>query len=106
MDKPMIIIDGKKITPAAPKMLAWRKVAEFDDIDKAELTMNELMDKYTEMIVMLFGRDEVTIESIDAALDVSDVIPMYHKLSNWLLSQAFEKLKKVPNPEAAEADQS
>ena len=103
MDKPMIIIDGKKVTPAAPKMLAWRRVAEFDDMDKAGLTMNELMDKYTEMIVLLFGRDTVTIESLDAALDVSDVIPMYRKLSDWLLSQAFEKLKKAPNVETAEA---
>ena len=43
MEKPVLLFKGKKITPVPPKMLAWRKVAAFEDMDKAELSMNELM---------------------------------------------------------------
>ena len=103
MEKPVLLFKGKKITPVPPKMLAWRKVAAFEDMDKAELSMNELMQQYMERSLRLLGHEELTLDDLASVLDVADVIPLYRTCADWLLSEAFAKLQKVPNGPAAEA---
>ena len=44
MEKPVLLFKGKKITPVPPKMLAWRKVVAFEDMDKATLNVARSKD--------------------------------------------------------------
>ena len=54
-------------------------------------------------LLLLFGHEELTLDDLASVLDVADVIPLYRTCADWLLSEAFAKLQKVPNGPAAEA---
>lgn len=101
---PQLVINGKAIKPAPPKMRVWRAFLAFFDEDKSHLTMEELLDKHIDLIVLAFGRPEATRESVEDTLDIADVVPFTRDLFGWLQTQTFAKLVKLPNAAAGKED--
>lgn len=100
MVTPELSIHGKKIRPAPPKMRVWREFLAFFDKDKGDMNMEEFLDAHVALIVLAFGRKEVTRESVEDAVEIADVVPLTRDLFRWLQAQTFSKLVKLPNAEA------
>ena len=105
MDKPTIKINGKIITPKNPKMKVWRKFLEFFDKSNEEfknMTLAEYTDSMIELIQLAFDSDEVTAESIEENLSVSELKPTVQNAFTWLQKLFFEGVEEIPkNAEAA-----
>ena len=101
---PQLTIDGKIVKPAPPKMRVWRAFLAFFDEDKSHLTMEEFLDKHIDLIVLAFGRPDVTRAAVEDALAIEDVVPFTRDLFGWLQAQTFAKLVKLPNAAAGKAD--
>lgn len=94
MEKPRItLVDGTTITLQRPSMKMWRRVAEYDDMDKADWGFRQLMEEHAKMLAEMFGLDSP--DNIDPA----DVLPMYLEAAGYIIGVANEKLKKLPNDE-------
>lgn len=90
------LIDGREVTLPRPNMKMWRRVAEYDELDKTDWTISKLMTEHAAMIAEMFG-----LESADD-MDPADVLPMYMEAASYVIGVASEKLKKLPNAEAEE----
>ena len=105
MDKPTIKINGKTITLKNPKMKVWRKFLEFFDKSNEEfknMTLAEYTDSMIELIQLAFDSDEVTAESIEENLSVSELKPTVQNAFTWLQKLFFEGVEEIPkNAEAA-----
>ena len=105
MDKPTIKINGKIITLKNPKMKVWRKFLEFFDKSNEEfknMTLAEYTDSMIELIQLAFDSDEVTAESIEENLSVSELKPTVQNAFTWLQKLFFEGVEEIPkNAEAA-----
>ena len=77
---PQIVIDGKTITPNTPKMKVWRKFLAFQDTDKRDMGIEDLIDAYADLIVLAFDKSEVTKDTIDNNLPVCEVIPLTREI--------------------------
>lgn len=98
MESPVLkLIDGKEVTLPRPTMKMWRKVAEYDEVEKADWSIVKLMDEHSKMIAEMFG-----LESVDD-IDPADVLPKYVETATYVIGIVNEKLKKLPNAEAEEA---
>lgn len=108
MDKPSLVIGGKTITPKNPKMKAWRKFLAFFDKNNDELsamTLSEYTDEMIDLIICGFNREEVTAESLNEVLDLSEVKPLTLKMFQWLQNVFFAGLEDMPkNAETAAED--
>ena len=51
------------------------------------------------LIVLGFGREEVTKESVEENVDVADIVPLTRSLFRWIQSLTFSKLVNLPNEE-------
>lgn len=96
MDEPKIMIDGKIYTPGEPKMKVWRHFLSFMEKDKSDVTMEEFLDGNINLIVLAFDCPEVTANSIDENLAISDVVPLTRELFRWLQAKTFSKLAMLP----------
>lgn len=97
---PQLTIDGKIVEPAPPKMRVWRAFLAFFDEDKSHLTMEEFLDRHIDLIVLAFGRSEVTRAAVEDELAIEEVVPFTRDLFSWLQAQTFAKLVKLPNAAA------
>lgn len=97
-EMPKITIDGREITPAPVKMRVWRELLK-DSESENKLDMAARMDAYMRGIVNVFGRDDVTVETLENNLAVEDVIPLYSRCVQYVFGLAFAKLDKLPNAE-------
>ena len=100
MDTPKLHIAGREITPNSPKMKVWREFLAFFDADKEELSLEDFLDEHVRLIVLGFGREEVTKESVEEYVDVADIVPLTRALFRWIQSLTFSKLVNLPNGEA------
>ena len=100
---PELSLGGKTIRPASPKMLVWRKYLEFYEKDKSNLTLEEFLDAHIDLIVLGFGRPEVTRETLEGCIEIADVVPTAKQLFEWLQSEVFRKLAALPNEETETA---
>ena len=64
--------------------------------DRAE----SFLDEHVRLIVLGFGREEVTKESVEEYVDVADIVPLTRALFRWIQSLTFSKLVNLPNGEA------
>lgn len=94
---PTIEIDGKVIRPAEPKMRVWREFLAFFEQDKGELPLDEFLSAHVRLIVLAFGREEVTVEVVEDSLAIADIVPFTRELFRWLQSRTFAKLMQLPN---------
>ena len=104
---PTIKISGKTITPKNPKMKVWRKFLEFFDKSDEELkimTLAEYTDSMIELIQLTFDKDEVTAESIEENLSVSELKPTVQYSFTWLQALFFEGVEEIPK-NATEAEE-
>ena len=99
MDTPKLHIAGREITPKTPKMKVWREFLAFFDADKEGLSLEDFLDAHVRLIVLGFGRDEVTRESVEENVDVADIVPLTRALFRWIQSLTFSKLVNLPNGE-------
>ena len=99
MDTPKLHIVGREITPHPPKMKVWREFLAFFDVDKEELSLEDFLDEHVRLIVLGFGRDEVTRESVEENVDIADIVPLTRALFRWIQSLTFSKLVNLPNEE-------
>ena len=99
MEKPTLWIAGREITPHPPKMKVWREFLAFFDADKEGLSLEDFLDEHVRLIVLGFGRDEVTRESVEENVDVTDIVPLTRSLFRWIQSLTFFKLVNLPNGE-------
>ena len=99
METPILHIAGREITPHPPKMKVWREFLAFFDVDKEELSLEDFLDEHVRLIVLGFGRDEVTRESVEENVDVADIVPLTRALFRWVQSLTFSKLVNLPNGE-------
>ena len=98
METPKItLIDGQEITLPRPTMKMWRRVAEYDEIDKDDWSIIKIMDEHSKIIAEMYGLEDA--EKIDPA----DVLPQYMKTASYVIRIVNEKLQKIPNAETAEA---
>ena len=99
MEKPTLWIAGREITPNPPKVKACRGVFAFFDADKEGLSLEDFLDAHVRLIVLGFGREEVTRESVEENVDVADIVPLTRALFRWVQSLTFSKLVNLPNGE-------
>ena len=99
MDTPKLHIAGREITPNPPKMKVWRTFLAFFDADKQDMNLEDFLDAHVRLIVLGFGREEVTKEVIDENVDVADIVPLTRSLFRWIQSLTFSKLVNLPNGE-------
>ena len=99
MDTPKLHIAGREITPHPPKMKVWRTFLAFFDADKQDMNLEDFLDAHIRLIVLGFGRDEVTRESVEENVDVADIVPLTRALFRWIQSLTFSKLVNLPNEE-------
>ena len=99
MEKPTLWIAGREITPKPPKMKVWREFLAFFDADKEGLSLEDFLDEHVRLIVLGFGRDEVTRESVEENVDIADIVPLTRALFRWIQSLTFSKLVNLPNEE-------
>lgn len=98
MKKPFIVINGKKIEPAAPKMKVWRAFLEHTERDFSNDSLDDFLKAQVNLIITGFGRPDVVNEkSIDENLELSQVVPLTRKLFSWLQAVTFERLAAAPN---------
>ena len=96
---PLLRIAGREITPNSPKMKVWREFLAFFDADKEGLSLEDFLDAHVRLIVLGFGREEVTRESVEENVDVADIVPLTRALFRWIQSLTFSKLVNLPNGE-------
>ena len=99
MDTPKLHIARREITPNSPKMKVWREFLAFFDADKEGLSLEDFLDEHVRLIVLGFGRDEVTRESVEENVDIADIVPLTRALFRWIQSLTFSKLVNLPNGE-------
>ena len=99
METPMLHIEGREITPNPPKMKVWRTFLAFFDADKQDMNLEDFLDAHVRLIVLGFGREEVTRESVEENVDVADIVPLTRALFRWVQSLTFSKLVNLPNGE-------
>ena len=99
MDTPKLHIAGREITPNPPKMKVWRTFLAFFDADKQDMNLEDFLDEHVRLIVLGFGREEVTRESVEENVDVADIVPLTRSLFRWIQSLTFSKLVNLPNGE-------
>ena len=100
METPMLHIAGREIAPNPPKMKVWRTFLAFFDADKQDMDLETFLDEHVRLIVLGFGRDDVTKEVIDENVEVADIVPLTRALFRWIQSLTFSKLVNLPNGEA------
>ena len=100
MDTPILHIAGKEIVPNPPKMKVWREFLAFFDAEKQDMDLEDFLDEHVRLIVLGFGREEVTKESVEEYVDVADIVPLTRALFRWIQSLTFSKLVTLPNGEA------
>ena len=99
MEKPTLWIAGREIVPNPPKMKVWREFLAFFDAEKQDMDLEDFLDEHVRLIVLGFGRDDVTKEVIDENVDVADIVPLTRALFRWIQSLTFSKLVNLPNEE-------
>ena len=99
MDTPTLHIVGREITPHPPKMKVWRAFLAFFDADKQDMNLEDFLDEHVRLIVLGFGREEVTRESVEENVDVADIVPLTRAIFRWIQSLTFSKLVNLPNEE-------
>ena len=99
METPILHIAGREITPNPPKMKVWREFLAFFDADMEGLSLEDFLDEHVRLIVLGFGRDEVTRESVEENVDIADIVPLTRALFRWIQSLTFSKLVNLPNEE-------
>ena len=99
MDTPILHIAGREIVPNPPKMKVWREFLAFFDAEKQDMDLEDFLDEHVRLIVLGFGRDDVTKEVIDENVDVADIVPLTRVLFRWIQSLTFSKLVNLPNGE-------
>ena len=104
MEKPFVIINGKRITPDVPKMGTWRKFLKAQAENTLDKPVEEFVTNAVELIVIAFNHQLVTAESLEENLEITDVLPLVKELSLWFQSLTFDKLVKIP-PEEGESVQ-
>ena len=97
METPTLYIAGREITPSSPKMKVWREFLAFFDADKEGLSLEDFLDEHVRLIVLGFGRDDVTKEVIDENVEVADIVPLTRSLFRWIQALTFSKLVNLPN---------
>lgn len=97
METPSLHIAGREIMPHPPKMKVWREFLAFFDADKQDMNLEDFLDAHVRLIVLGFGREEVTRESVEENVDVADIVPLTRALFRWIQSLTFSKLVKLPN---------
>jgi len=97
---PQIIIGGKAVKPASPKMKVWREFLAFFAQDKGQMPIDDFLGAHVNLIVLAFGKPEVTKEAVEDSLEICEVVPFTRELFRWLQSQTFAKLVKLPNAPA------
>lgn len=100
MDTPKLHIAGREIVPHPPRMKVWREFLAFFDADKQDMNLEDFLDAHVRLIVLGFGREEVTRESVEENVDVADVVPLTRAIFRWIQSLTFSKLVNLPNGEA------
>ena len=99
METPILHIAGREITPNSPKMKVWREFLAFFDADKEGLSLEDFLDAHVRLIVLGFGREEVTRESVEENVDVADIVPLTRSLFRWIQSLTCSKLVNLPSGE-------
>ena len=97
---PKLTINGKQVSPASPKMRVWRDFLAFFDRDKGEMPIDDFLSAHVDLIVLAFGKAEVTKEAVEDSLEICEVVPFTRELFHWLQSQTFAKLVNLPNAKA------
>ena len=99
MDTPILHIAGREIVPNPPKMKVWREFLAFFDAEKQDMDLEDFLDEHVRLIVLGFGREEVTQESVEENVDVADIVPLTRFIFRWIQSLTFSKLVNLPNEE-------
>lgn len=99
MEKPFVVIDGKKITPSVPKMGTWRRFLKAQEENSLDKSVEEFVGRAVELIVIGFDNELVTEKSIEENLEITEVLPLMQNLSLWMQALTFEKLSKIPQTE-------
>ena len=97
MEKPTLWIAGREIVPNPPKMKVWREFLAFFDAEKQDMDLEDFLDEHVRLIVLGFGREEVTKESVEEYVDVADIVPLTRALFRWIQALTFSKLVNLPN---------
>ena len=63
------------------------------------MNLEVFLDEHVSLIILGFGREEVTKEVIDENVEVADIVPLTRALFRWIQSLTFSKLVNLPNEE-------
>jgi len=102
MSVPKIIINGKTFSAPNPKLKLWRKCLKFtqkysttDKLD--QLVDEEVLDDLEQLICDVFNNSEITIETLEENIDISEFMPLFEGIKTWIENMVNEKAAKLPN---------
>ncbi len=98
---PKIKLSGKVLQAPRPTMEAWFQISEFDEKDKAEMSLSDFLDGCLAILSIIYKEDKDVLKE---GMDVADVIPAYREAAAWVISLAYEKLGAVKNAEAVSGE--
>ncbi len=99
MEAPTIIIDGKKHRAIKPKVRLWRKIVEFNKLYSKLDDFHSNLDAYDAMLNLLrecFGNPDITSEAIEENLDLSELMPKFIEVTNWVAALLESNAQQIP----------
>lgn len=77
-----------------------QNIKVFENVYTDDCKASRNLYRHIDLIVLAFGRPEVTRAAVEDALAIEDVVPFTRDLFGWLQAQTFAKLVKLPNAAA------
>ena len=95
---PYMIVNGKKITMAKPKIKLWRHLVQFNAEQQAGDGGEEAaLDSMIDIIIVAFNSPEITKEIVEENMDFEEVITIFNYISQNINSFAAMKTAQFPN---------
>ncbi len=98
---PKIKLSGKVLQAPRPTMEAWFQISEFDEKDKAEMSLSDFLDGCLNILSVIYRENKDVLKD---GMDVADVIPAYREAAAWVISLAYEKLGTIKNGNAVSGE--
>ena len=95
---PKIKLAGKEYTARPPKAKMWRQIIKFNQL-YSTVNIAESDEAYEFMLQLMadgFGHTEITRELIEDELPLSDLMPKFQEITEWIGQMVAGKAAEMP----------
>lgn len=93
-----ITLDGKTYTAPKPKVKLWRQVTKFQEEITSKDT-DEFLDGILGLIIDVFNNPEITPEVVEEHMELSELLPLFNSMVEWVNGVVMGRLNQIPNEE-------